>query len=480
MKTANLVSVLLITILGGIMLTLGRVTSSALGAEPTTAFKFSFGPGKAAPGYTQVLPTTVYTNGLGYGFEPGSNVTAVDRGGDEPLHGGFCTSDKPFLFSVAVPEGNYKVTVTLGESKGESMTTVKAEARRLMLERIHTGAGQFETRTFMVNVRTPKMPPGNALKLDTREWNPQTGESVTPTWDDKLTLQFSDDQPCVCAVEIEKVDDAITVFLLGDSTVTDQTREPYGTWGQMLPRWFKPPVAIANHAESGETLKAFRAQRRWDKVMSQMKPGDYVFMQFGHNDLNKTGHDGIWPREDTMGDWAYTHSDANTEYKWLLAANAVEVKRRGGIPVIVSPMTKINLRTGELNVAGLGDYPKAAVEAAQMAGAACIDLNAMSVELCTALGTNLDRSAYVDGLHTDTYGGYLLSRCIVEGIRQNKLDLARYIVDDTGTFDPKHPQPLPDDFKVPLELGGRGRGTPNPASTPTNAPSSTNTGNRGN
>lgn len=431
-----------------------RLATEASGRGSQTngiSFKFNFGPGKVVPGYTQVLPSTTYNRDLGYGFDAGSEVTAVDRGGDDPLLAGFCTSDKPFFFSVAVPEGNYKVTVKLGDSQGESTTTVKAETRRLMLERVHTNFGKFETRSFMVNVRTPKMPPGNSIKLNTREWNAQTGEAVTATWDDKLTLQFSDERPRVCAVEIEKIDDAVTVFLVGDSTVTDQPREPYGTWGQMLPRWFKPPVAIANHAESGETLKAFRAQRRWDKVMSQMKPGDYVFMQFGHNDLNKTGHDGIWPREDTTGDWAYTYSEANTDYKWLLAAYAVEVKRRGGIPVIVSPMTKIDIRTGQINSAGLGDYPKAAVEAAQMANAVCIDLNAMSVEVCTALGTTLDRGAYVEGLHTTSYGGYLLSRCIVKGIKQKIPDLAKYLVDDAGTFDPKHPQPLPDEFKLPLE-----------------------------
>lgn len=166
-----------------------------------------------------------------------------------------------------------------------------------------------------------------------------------------------------------------------------------------------------------------------------------------------------------MGDWVNTNAEADTDYKWLLAAYAVEVKRRGGIPVIVSPMTKINLRTGELNAAGLGDYPKAAVEAARMADVACIDLNAMSIDVANGLGLALAPKAYVDGLHTDSYGGYLLSRCIVEGIKQAKLGLADYLVDDAGTFDPKHPQPLPDDFKLPLEPrpprpagAGRGRG----------------------
>ena len=121
----------------------------------------------------------------------------------------------------------------------------------------------------------------------------------------------------------------------------------------MLPRWFKPEVAIANYAESGETLKAFRFERRWDKVMSQVKPGDYVFMQFGHNDLNKTGRNAMWPADQPSGDWSKTYSEANTDYKQLLKDYAEEVKKKGAIPVIVSPMTKISIQTGELNIAGI-------------------------------------------------------------------------------------------------------------------------------
>src|SRR4051812_8545054 len=129
------------------------VAAATRADTPRAEFKFDFGPGKVEPGYTQVLPTTVYSKELGYGFEPGSNVTGIDRGGDA-LRGDFCTSDKPdkpFYFSVAVPEGNYRVTVTLGDPQGESTTTIKAELRRLMLEHVHTDAGHFQTRTFVVN-----------------------------------------------------------------------------------------------------------------------------------------------------------------------------------------------------------------------------------------------------------------------------------------------------------------------------------------
>jgi lysophospholipase L1-like esterase len=447
--------------------------SAAWAADAQTSFKFQFGSSPAAPGYTLVSPTSVYSKDTGYGFEPGANITAVNRGGGDPLRAGFVTSGNLFKFSVAVPEGNYQVTVTLGDAQAESTTTVKAESRRLMLERIHTTPGQFETRTFYVSVRNPVLPDGTKIKLDVQEID-ANGQLLTPTWDDKLTLQFSDTQPALCAVEIQPAAKPITVFLASDSTVTDQRAEPYGTWGQMLPRWFKPPVVIANFAESGETLKAFRAEHRWDKIMGELQPGDYVFMQFGTNDLNKTGHNAIWPADDHAGDWANTYVEGE-DYKNLLKQYAAEVKAKGGIPVIVSPMTKIDSRTGAINPTGLRNYPKDAMDAAKEAGIASIDLNAMSIEVDQALnlGPAMAQRVYTaEGLHQRTYGGYLFSRCIVEGIKQDKLDLAKYLVDDAGTFDPNHPLPLPDDFKVPLEpspaggrRGGFGRGPAGPAAS---------------
>src|SRR5204862_3580199 len=103
-------------------------------------------------------------------------------------------------------------------------------------------------------------------------------------WDEKLTLEFNNARPAVCAIEIARTDDVPTIYLLGDSTVCDQPLEPYNSWGQMLPRFFKPGVAIANHAESGESLKSFTGAHRLDKILSTIKPGDYLFIQFGHND----------------------------------------------------------------------------------------------------------------------------------------------------------------------------------------------------
>jgi len=79
-------------------------------------------------------------------------------------------SDKPFYFSVKLPEGNYRVTVTLGDPCGESVTTIKAELRRLMLEQIRTRRGELATRVLAANVRTPAIAGGGEVRLKDREW----------------------------------------------------------------------------------------------------------------------------------------------------------------------------------------------------------------------------------------------------------------------------------------------------------------------
>lgn len=232
---------------------------SELAAEPAqTEFKLAFGPGNAPPGYLRVSPTQAYSKEAGYGFEGVPKISEVDRGGENPLHAGFCTSENPFFFSVALPEGNYKVTVTLGDAQGESTTTIKSELRRLMLEQIHTRPGEFISRSFIANIRTPIYPGGNVHLKSPRETKDEAW-----AWDEKLTLEINGKPACLAALEISKVD-VPTIYILGDSTVCDQSKEPYASWGQMLPRFFKPEVAVANHAESGETLSSSQGAHRFE------------------------------------------------------------------------------------------------------------------------------------------------------------------------------------------------------------------------
>ena len=102
----------------------------------------------------------------------------------------FAPATSPSFFPCALPEGNYRVTVTFGDASGESSTTVKAELRRLMLEHVHTEPGKFIARSFIVNIRTPKIAGGGEVRLKPRE---KTSEASA--WDDKLTLEFNDARP---------------------------------------------------------------------------------------------------------------------------------------------------------------------------------------------------------------------------------------------------------------------------------------------
>ena len=261
------------------LLTVILFASATLDAQ--TSLKFDFGTGKNVAGRTRVQAADVYSKDKGYGFEPNAEIVCPSNGGKGGL--GYCGSNKPFYFSAAVPEGNYRVTVTLGNKTDASVTTVKAELRRLMVEKVETKKGKFATESFIVNIRRPMIAGGGEVKLKDRE---RTTEWLA--WDEKLTLEFNNSHPIVDSIDIERID-VPTIFLLGDSTVCDQPLEPYASWGQMLTRFFSGGVAIANHAESGESLRSSLGARRLDKVLSLIKPGDYLLIQYAHNDEKEKG-----------------------------------------------------------------------------------------------------------------------------------------------------------------------------------------------
>jgi len=354
----------------------------------------------------------------------------VERGhGIEPDSGGA-------RFSVAVPEGNYRVTVALGDANAAGDTTIKAESRRLMLESVRTAPGETIERAFVVNVRNDRVPPpeknapgGDRVLLNDRERG-------ALHWDDKLTLEFVGPQPAVRVVTIERVE-VPTVFLVGDSTVTDQPREPAASWGQMLPRFFNADVAVANHAESGETMKSFLSGLRLAKVLSQIKAGDWLFIQFGHND--------------SKAQWPQTWSEAHTTYPAYLRVFIAEAHLRGATPVLVTSMQRRNFDAAGRIVNSHGDYPAAVRAVAAEEKVALIDLEAMSRALYEALGPDRSPLAFADGgrdrTHHNNYGAYALAQCVAQGIRDAKLDLAAHLVAEFAGFEPARPD-APETFAI--------------------------------
>ena len=377
--------------------------------------KFSFGTSPAEPGFTKVADSALYSSEVGYGFEPGGNNPG----------------DKPVYFSVAEPEGNYRVTATFGDPKSPTVTTVKAELRRLMVERVETAPGQFEKRTFIVNVRTPAIPGGGEVRLKPRE---KEGEAIA--WDNKLTLEFTNSHPGVASIEIEKVTDLPTVYIAGDSTSTDQPGEPFNSWGQMLTRFLKPDIAVANHGESGESLRSFFAEKRFDKVMSLIRPGDFLLIQMGHNDQKDTA----------------PGAGAFTSYTEFLKKMVAAAREKGATPVAITPMNRLTFDAEGRITNSLGDFPEAVRRVAAEDRVALIDLNAMSKPFYEALGPVEAHKAFAgkDTTHHSDYGSYELAKCVVQGLIGAKSPLARHVVADFRPFDPAHPD-APDQFDVPAE-----------------------------
>lgn len=399
--------------------------------EEPVEYQFDFGPGPAASGYTPVRPSTRYTEARGYGFLEGAELSGVADGSGEASTRDALTSNAPFYFSVAVPEGNYRVRVTLGSPTAASQATVKAESRRLMLENIDLTSGQFVTRTFTVNIRNSQIEGGGEVHLKDREIG-------AFHWDDQLTLEFNGAHPAVASLDIEKVDDAVTVYLAGNSTVTDQTREPWAAWGQMLPRFFGPEVAVANHAESGEALKAFAAENRLKKLMSQIGEGDYLFIQFAHNDQKPGG----------------AHVEPFDGYQRLLRRFISKARSRGAHTVLATSMHRRRFDDNGEIVNTLGDYPEAMRQTAQETGVPLIDLHAMSETFYEALGPEHSKEAFVhypagtfpdqeealkDNTHHSAYGAYELARAVVSGIRAHVPGLAQHLREDVRPFDPAQP-----------------------------------------
>jgi lysophospholipase L1-like esterase len=407
--------------------------------------KFDFSAGPAKDGYTRVAPTAVYSDDVGYGYEPGATVTNGDNGNTT-------TSDKPFLFSAKVPEGDFNVVVTFGDSSVATTTTLKAESGRLMVVRDEVPAGKVETRTFTTNVRTPHLPklPNNATGREEVSLD-QFDPSSSHDWDDKLTVEVNSPHAALRSIEIVSAPAAITVFLAGDSTMTDRDYGAGVSWGQMLSAFFKPGVAVANNAQSGETMKSFMNALRLDKMLSQMKPGDYLFLQFIHND--------------SKASWPQTYVEPETTYKAYLKVYIAEARLRGATPVLVTAMDRGQRGTG-LPTHGHGGYPQAMKEVADEEHVPFIDLYSMSDTFYESAGADAPK-ILADGTHSTAYGGYEFAKCIVMGIKQNKLDLANYIVDDFKDFDPAHPDTVDGLNLAALFTGGpRGPRPPRPGGAP--------------
>ncbi len=366
---------------------------------------FTFGPAKGVPGAV-AADASAYDAARGYGFTslPGGNEQA---------------------FSVHAAPGDYEVTVTVG-GPNASRTAVWAEDRRLMAAPVVLKAGETRTVTFVVNVRDATLAPSEQDSTTPPHVGLRGDDAEGRTWDDKLTLSFSGSAPAVQAIAIKPVT-ARRILIAGDSTVTDQAGGDYASWGQMLPRFVDPALSVANHARSGETMKSFLTSLRWDKLMSETRPGDVVLIQFGHNDEKKQ-----WPR---------TYAAPDGAYPAFLSALVADVRQHGASPVLVTPVARRSFKDGRIENTHAG-YDAAVRDVGARLDVPVIDLTNKTAALYEALGSEISVLAFANGgkdkTHHNAYGAYTIA-CFVARDLAALPGLAVKTAPDAPACTPDHP-----------------------------------------
>jgi lysophospholipase L1-like esterase len=382
------------------------------------SLKFDFsGNKKAKAGYTKVETTDRFSEEKGYGYDLQPSPEKSGRG--------------TFYFSVAVPDGNYRVVATVGGKSAAGETTVRGESRRLFFENVATRKGETKRCEFVINKRDTHISDTENVRIKPRERSKLN-------WDDKLTIEINGDAPLLTELTIERDDRVPTIFLCGNSTVVDQDNEPWASWGQMVTRFFNDSVCVANYAESGERADTFIAAGRLKKLLTQMKPGDYIFMEFGHNDQKLKG----------AGKGAYY------SFATCLKTFLDEARAKGANPVFVTPTQRRSFNDEGKIVDTHEDYPEAMRWVADRECVPVIELNEMTRTLYEAMGVEGSKRAFVhypagsypgqdkpfaDNTHFNPYGAYEIAKCILIGLQQNNIPLRQYIRADFGGFNPAQP-----------------------------------------
>ena len=250
--------------------------------------------------------------------------------------------------------------------------------------------------------------------------------------------------------------DTITVFMVGDSTMADKPLDKENQergWGQMLPIILEGAIKVDNHAVNGRSSKSFIDEGRWDKVREQIRPGDYVIIQFGHNDEKAKSPDRYTVPGSTF--------DAN------LKKFVSETREKGGTPILMNSIVRRNFPANGIAAAqtddrqktwkkGLenypaegdtlvdthGDYRIAPRNVAEEMDVVFVDMNALTHELVQGLGRDNSRDLFmwmpvgkyefapqgrIDNTHLNVYGGIVVSRLAVNALAEKVPALKPYI-----------------------------------------------------
>ena len=223
----------------------------------------------------------------------------------------------------------------------------------------------------------------------------------------------------------------ITIFMIGNSTMADKPYDdgnPEKGWGQVFPLYFKDGIKIENHAVNGRSTKSFIDEERWEVVKQKIKTGDFVIIEFGHNDAKK---------EDST-----RFADANTTYRWNLEKFVNETVEKGGIPILATPIVRRRFDEQGKFYDVHGDYPKVVREVAAEKNVILLDMHAKSEQLLSQYGEENSKQLFLhiapgeypslpegktDDTHFSGTGAFRICDLAIEEIKLKVPDLAIFI-----------------------------------------------------
>lgn len=234
-----------------------------------------------------------------------------------------------------------------------------------------------------------------------------------------------------CAILVMGHSTRPTLHLCGDSTMADKPLDdnPERGWGQLLPLFFSREIRIINYARNGRSTKSFIREGLWERVLTNLKPGDYVLIQFGHNDAKIS---------DTS-----RYAEAHTDYRWNLIRFVTDTRSRGGIPVLITPVNRRKFSPEGRFIDQHGAYPEVVREVAREYSVPLIDLHARSRELLEELGPEKSESLFLraapgiykaypegkaDNTHFTRNGACAVARLVVQELQRIDSPLCQYLI----------------------------------------------------
>ena len=231
----------------------------------------------------------------------------------------------------------------------------------------------------------------------------------------------------------DKEKDEITFFLVGDSTMADKPyagSNPEKGWGQVFPLYFKEGIRFENHAMNGRSTKSFRAEGRWDVVMERIKPGDYVIVEFGHNDQKINSED--------------RYAFADSTYRDNLIRYVNQIREKQGNAVLATPISRRSFDENGVLIDTHGRYSEVVREVAAEMGVPLFDLHKKTIEVLELFGVEKSKELFLhykpgdyerfpegveDNTHLSPTGAFKVSDLAVEELKRELPELVKFLKD---------------------------------------------------